>query len=190
MDGGMVPSGPGSDFFGKTDVYANPVSYKANYGFSTPEPGGYQSVMGPQNAVNQRNIEGWNQGAIMGNAAGGLSSMQQSGYMHGLTPEGYATGGNPAVGLPFVAGENGPELITARSPVTVHPNRSGGSGDDAAPQITINNNTPAQVQTQTQRGSDGMHKTVITVAMLDDLATNGPFVRALQKKLGVRAKGR
>jgi hypothetical protein len=46
----------------------------------------------------------------------------------GLVP-GFATGGDFAAGRSFIAGENGPELITPRAAGTVHPNGTKLGGD-------------------------------------------------------------
>lgn len=78
------------------------------------------------------NILGSQLGALGGGAGAGGGV---GGFFTSLLAGGFADGGDFSAGRPILVGEQGPEIITPRSPGTVIPN--GAMGQSAAPQVTV-----------------------------------------------------
>ena len=73
-----------------------------------------KEVMGP--------IWGYISGGISAWAGGSGASTAANGQAYSGSTFGYANGGNPPVGTPYLVGENGPELRIDRTPGTIIPN--------------------------------------------------------------------
>jgi lambda family phage tail tape measure protein len=72
-------------------------------------------------------------GLFGGGSAGGGSIFSSIGKIFG-----FANGGNPAVGVPAIVGENGPELFIPRNAGTVVPNNQAFGGNSTVQNITYN----------------------------------------------------
>jgi len=88
---------------------------------------------------------------------------------------GFASGGNPPVGTPYLVGESGPEVRIDRSPGTIIPNSALGSSN-----VTINvinqTGTPVNAKTGTPR-FDG--KKYIQDVVLENIDSYGPLHAAI-----------
>jgi hypothetical protein len=81
----------------------------------------------------------WLASLFSGTGGGGAAGAGSSGWVSGFDLPGFAGGGAPPVGRPFIVGERGPEILQANEPTTVTPI----SDSKQRPHLTVVVNVPA-----------------------------------------------
>ncbi len=110
------------------------------------------------NAVVARPLENFfgdlfNASGGAGGAGGGIGSVFSSIGGSIGTILGFAGGGRPPIGKPYMVGENGPELRVDGAPGQIIPNHALGGGGGQV-NLTVINNTDAKITSQSQKNGD------------------------------------
>ena len=88
-----------------------------------------------------------------GSGGGGIGSVFSSIGKGIKSIFGYASGGNPVPGRPYMVGENGPEIRVDGAAGQIIPNHALGGGGGQV-NLTVINNTDAKVSAQSQKNGD------------------------------------
>lgn len=102
-----------------------------------------------------------------------------------------AGGGSVAGGVPYLVGEQGPELFTPNVPGNIIPNGTALSGGGGVQVNVINQAPGAEATTERSKGSDG--RDIINVVVREvarDIERGGQVFGAIQRVTGVRRLGR